>query len=412
MAQHISKSLRDMLTILRSEKFTAAPPSQQLALVVTMHKDAAKLKTRIAGMPAEVQQLLAPTCDKVLQFMAAFAEQAGEAQAAAAAEYGPDGADDNDDEDEEEEVEEDDDSAVSPLFLAARKQMEELVEMVQSDKFQALDRVPKIKVVMELQQVLARTVERVQKLEGEELEVAMENAQAVNGLLQATATPLLTDDEAEAAEEAQEAPPAGEEEVALDIVQKTNQLFSVVNSDEFTNAPLPQRAELLELVSLQLTELIGRTGTLSVEHQESLLPLLQGLETMVQKLGASNVAASEAADDGRGEIFETAEKATVALRNGMQGVNAATVIQLMKLLDELDRCGVSNENELRIRQEFQAVLSDAVEALEAGVDSAVANHAEAELAAIALEQENGGVEELDDEREEEEGTPTSMVHMD
>jgi hypothetical protein len=439
IAQLLSKQLVAMLNVLKSDNFEQASARQRGAVAARMKQDLESVSGHLTRQPADVRQLLAPTRDKLLEFLNAILETAVASEAqeqrqagagaqpqgrnVAAASTATNGAATANG------------SAPSAAFLQLNSQLKEIVTIVRSLEFKSQPNAKKLDVIVQCQQLLGSLVQRVAPLPPAEKEVAMHNAGQVNQLLKAIADPLVDenavgDEEGDEPAESDSAADEGETSTeqaprvpprrsngngaitALEVVQRIQGLFNSINADDFLDVSAGERDEKAAELNQELLDLTELTEQLSESEQASIIPLLNSLAGVLGKLTASMAGDEEGDTDDasysreesttdagmsrsmdsmaqsqeRQDILKMAKDTTAALASGRLRITTAEGIeQLSQLLTLVDGCKVRTEEEVRIREAYQMAVERVIRKL-----------------SDDLEAEAGGAEDMEADEDEDE----------
>jgi hypothetical protein len=241
--------------------------------------------------------------------------------------------------------------------------------------------------------------------------------------------------------------------LALAIVQRVQTLFNSINADAFLDASPRQREQKAAALNRELVELTEATQQLEEEQREGILPLLSSLAGVLGKLSdavGSGQAGQDAYDededeeaegeaeeegddlndglndtsnrsngDGNGqepgarrEIFAMAENTTKALQTGRLRINSIEgVEQLSQLLSLLDRCDIRNDDEFRIRSDYQNAVEKAIQTLTAALETKGGDYEdeEGEVEEEAEEEAEQGDELAQGEGEDDEAAAAAAV---
>ena len=303
--------LRDMLTVLKSDQFSRAAPETQQRLLADMSKDLPEIQKQVEQLPTRER------------------------------------------------------SAITPLMLQIR----------------------------ELVNVRARLyAEAGERLAKEEKNIRSEQASKSSA----------TQQDAEVPEEEGEPNLASEQQKAAGFVAtQLQQILRIINSGGFLNAPREEQKKIAVALQSQLGQLREICDALTEEQKNSLAPIIEQLSRVTKHVteprkGVEEVEEDEEEEDkkeskpkaeekegeeeeepsdgeeekgadeeepseeDRRRTFADAAKATQVLQ-GMKEPTKHDLEQFEKLLDRLDRCGVSSSQEVSIRQSFQRALKNALQ---------------------------------------------------
>jgi len=452
LARGLSKQLVSMLGVLKSPEFDQAPMAEKRAVAVGMQRDLKQIAAAVAKQPKEIRDLVEPTRVKIANFVDAIIGMADEEssfkqpkpdspqkaespsaaarkraaqQAAATQQQAKPG-------------------QPSQQLMLLMKQFNDVAKIITGTEFESAPASKKLDIVVQCQQLLGSLVQRVAALEGEEQQVAMRSATQLNQLLKSVADPILTSvDEAEGEDDGED-DREGETEAervqrqgndaALNVVQRTQQLFTAINSDSFLDAEPAELLRKAAAMKRELQEIAFTCANLDPEQRSSLIPVLRSLADILDKVENAAAVATKAGDraraeaddeendarrgeqdeaaeeDGQGDdgsedprraqIFQIAKEMTAAINAGHFKVeDTASVEQLSTLLGLLDSCGVNDVTELQIREQYQNAVERSIGQLSRSLGVQESDE----------ENEDDDNDEDEEDEEEDEVAPRSRV---
>lgn len=280
--EEVSNAIRSVLTMLKSPKFVEAPAEVQQAVATRMLQQLESLGIAVKESmgPAE-QQHLVPMISKVAQLVATVVKQ--DTQAASAPKSN------NDNRQQEQGAQSD--PEVSEDFLKIVATLKQVFEMVNSKQFQSAPAGTRQKIAGELLQHVRSVEDGAKALPQQHRTAVQEMVSPLLRLLTAVAAmppsraapPRNEEQEQEQEEEGQE---ASSTEAFSAIISSLQEVFEVVNSDGFKNAPEEAQKEVALQLQDHVRKLAAHFSSLSAEERATVNRFVEPLEQLLAAIVA------------------------------------------------------------------------------------------------------------------------------